>query len=50
MLKKIVPSAVLTIICIIVSVLLIVVYNLTYVDTTGVITDELNKGLTELYG
>lgn len=50
MLKKIAPPAVLTIICTVASALLIMVYNLTYVDTTGIITDELKAGLTELYG
>lgn len=47
---KIMPPLVLTLICTISAVLLVIVYNLTYVDTTGVITDKLSEGLTELYG
>lgn len=50
MLSKIKPTLVLTLICIIVSALLIITYNATYVDTTGVITDSLKTGLTEIYG
>lgn len=50
MLSKIKGPLVLTIICTVVSALLIIVYNATYVDTTGVITDELQKGLEEIYG
>lgn len=49
MLKKIMPPLVLTVICTLISALLIVVYNATYVDTTGVITDSLKKGLEEIY-
>jgi len=48
--EKIMPPLVLTIICVISSALLVLAYNLTYVDTTGVITDKLSAGLTELYG
>lgn len=48
--EKIMPPLVLTIICIITSALLAAVYNLTYVDTTGVITEKLASGLTGLYG
>ncbi len=48
--EKILPSFVLTLICVIVAGLLSVAYNLTYVDTTGIITDKLAAGLTELYG
>lgn len=48
--EKIMPPLVLTIICVITSALLVLAYNLTYVDTTGVITDKLSAGLTELYG
>ncbi len=50
MLKKIMPPVVLTTICTLISALLIIVYNATYVDTTGVITDSLQKGLEEIYG
>ena len=48
--EKIMPPLVLTIICVISSALLVLAYNLTYVDTTGIITDKLSSGLTELYG
>ncbi len=50
MLNKIKPPLVLTVICSVVSALLIIVYNATYVDTTGIITDDLNKALVEIYG
>lgn len=50
MLNKIKPPLVLTVICTIISALLIIAYNATYVDTTGVITDSLQKGLEEIYG
>lgn len=50
MLNKIKPPLVLTLICTIISALLILVHNATYVDTTGVITDELRTGLREIYG
>lgn len=48
--SKIKGPLVLTVICTVVSALLIIVYNATYVDTTGVITDALNTGLEEIYG
>ena len=48
--ERIMPAFVLTLICVISAALLAVVYNLTYVDTTGIITDKLSEGLTELYG
>ncbi|MGN0665726.1 MAG: FMN-binding protein, partial [Huintestinicola sp.] len=48
--EKIMPPVVLTLICIIASALLAFAYNATYVDTTGVITDKLAGGLTEIYG
>lgn len=44
------PPLVLTVICTVVSALLIMVHNATYVDTTGVITESLIKGLREIYG
>ena len=46
--EKIKAPLVLTLICTIVAALLIFVHKLTYVDTTGVITDELKSGLTEI--
>ena len=48
--EKIMPPLVLTLICVITSALLVAAYNITYVDTTGVITDELASGHTEIYG
>ena len=48
--EKIMPPLVLTLICAIASALLAFAYNATYVDTTGVITDKLAGGLTEIYG
>lgn len=48
--EKIMPALVLTLVCVITSALLVAAYNATYVDTTGVITDKLAGGLTELYG
>ena len=50
MLSKIKPPLVLTLICTVISAALIFVYNATYVDTTGIITDSLKEGLTEIYG
>lgn len=50
MLSKIKGPVVLTLICTVVSALLIIVYNATYVDTTGIITDALQNGLEEIYG
>ncbi len=48
--EKIKPPLVLTLICIITCGLLVAAYQATYVDNTGVITDKLEAGLTELYG
>ena len=48
--EKLMPPLVLTLICVISSALLVFAYNLTYVDTTGVITDKLSEGLAEVYG
>ncbi|MCH5325306.1 MAG: FMN-binding protein [Eubacterium sp.] len=41
MISKIKPVLVLSVICTLVCALLIVTYNLTYVDTSGIITDDL---------
>lgn len=46
---KIMPALVLMIICIVISALVIGVYNLTYVDNTGVMTDELKAGCAEIF-
>lgn len=48
--EKIKPPLVLTLICIITCGLLVAAYQATYTDSTGVITDKLEAGLTELYG
>lgn len=48
--EKIKPPLVLTLICIITCGLLVAAYEATYVDTTGVITEKLIAGLTEVYG
>lgn len=54
MLKKnwqyIKPPLVLMIICVVCSALLVFAYHLTYKDTTGIITDKLQKGLNEVLG
>lgn len=42
--EKIKPVLVLSIICTLICALLIVTYNLTYVDTSGVLTDNLKAG------
>lgn len=46
----ILPPLVLTIICIVVSGLLVFAHDKTYVDTTGVMTDELKAGCEEVFG
>lgn len=48
--EKIKPSLVLTLICLITCALLVIAYEATYVDTTGVITDKMTGGLEEVYG
>lgn len=50
MFEKIKPPLVLTLICVIACGLLVAAYEATYVDNTGVITEKLESGLTELYG
>lgn len=50
MMKYIKPVIVLSLITTIVSALLIVTYNLTYVDTSGIITDELMEKCIYLMG
>ncbi len=50
MMKYIKPVIVLSLITTIVSALLIVTYNLTYVDTSGIITDELREKCVYLMG
>lgn len=48
--EKIKPPLVLTLICLITCGLLVAAYEATFVDNTGVITDKLTAGLTEIYG
>lgn len=48
--EKIKPPLVLTLICLITCGLLVAAYEATYVDTTGVITEKLTSGLTEIFG
>lgn len=48
--EKIKPPLVLTLICLITCGLLVAAYQATYTDSTGVITDKLEDGLTDLYG
>lgn len=43
------PALVLMIICVVISLAVILVYNLTYVDNTGVMTDALKDGCLEIY-
>lgn len=43
------PPMVLTIICVLVCSLLVFAYNLTYVDTTGQLTDTLKNAAMEIY-
>lgn len=50
MISKIKPVIVLALIMTIVSALLIVTYNLTYVDTSGILTDELKEKCVFLMG
>ena len=50
MMKYIKPVIVLSLITTIVSSLLIVTYNLTYVDTSGIITDDLREKCVQLMG
>lgn len=48
--EKIKPSLVLTLICLIACALLVAAYEATYVDNTGVITEDMTAGLEEIYG
>lgn len=48
--EKILPPLVLTLVCAVTCGLLTAAYDLTYVDTTGIITDKLSAGLSEIYG
>lgn len=48
--EKIQPSLVLTLICLISCALLVIAYEATYVDNTGVITEEMKTALTDIFG
>lgn len=48
--EYIMPAVVLMLICAIISGLLAVVYNLTYVDNTGVLTEKLLAGCKDIFG
>ena len=48
--NKIKPPLVLTLICVISCMLLVLAYEATYVDNTGIITDKMIAGLDEIYG
>lgn len=47
---KIMPPLVLTMICVVVCGLLVMAYNATYVDNTGVLTDDMKAGCKEIFG
>ncbi len=47
---KIMPTLVLTVICVIISGLLVFAHDKTYVDTTGVMTDDLKAGCKDIFG
>lgn len=50
MAEKIKPICVLALVAAIISGLVIVVYNLTYVDTSNVVTDKQAAAVTQIYG
>lgn len=50
MMEKLKPVYVLALIAAIISGLIIVVYNLTYVDTTNILTDKQAAAVTTIYG
>ncbi len=50
MIGKLKPVIVLSAICLLVCALLIVTYNLTYVDTSGIMTDNLTKACVAIDG
>lgn len=50
MIQKLKPVYVLALIAAIISGLIIVVYNLTYVDTTNILTDKQAAAVTTIYG
>lgn len=48
--NNIMPPLVLTIICVVVCGLLVLAYNATYVDNTGVMTDDMQTGCENIFG
>lgn len=48
--NNILPPLVLTVICVVVCALLVFAYNLTYVDNTGVLTEDMKNGCEEIFG
>ncbi|MCM1166231.1 MAG: FMN-binding protein [Lachnospiraceae bacterium] len=50
MIQKLKPVYMLALIAAIISCLIIVVYNLTYVDTTNILTDKQAAAVTAIYG
>ena len=48
--EKIMPPLILTSIAIIVCALVVLTYNLTYVDNTGVLTDKLKTACVNIFG
>lgn len=48
--EKIMPPVVLTVICVVVCGLLVLAYNATYVDNTGVLTEDMKTGCKEIFG
>lgn len=47
---KLMPPIILTLICVVVAGLLVLAYNGTYVDNTGVMTGQLQKSSEEIFG
>lgn len=48
--QTLMPPIVLTAVCIIVSALLVLAHNYTYVDNTGVMTEALSAGCEDIFG
>ena len=44
------PPVVLTLVCVVVSALLVIAYNNTYVDTTGIMTEQLTAACEDIFG
>lgn len=48
--NNVMPPLVLMLICIAVCALLVFAHDMTYVDNTGVLTDDMKKGCNEIFG